>query len=187
MSYPLHRPIWNYQDANLAFHMIPEWLPHYDGHHGELADRLAEIAVFRACQRWHELEDRKPCPTKFEPVLILKRDDPILLAPGMRVSNTNNGYIKRTRPSGRGSRFFADPIGLNPLGSMEAAKIFRQALVERFPIWPKLPLWQEPDQVLECMLTPIHRFRRDADLLARRTQPAPLANSASASQGQRRL
>lgn len=101
MHYPLHRPIWNYQDASLAFQMIPEWLPYYDGHNGELAGRLTEILVFRACQRWHELEDRKACPPKFEPVVILNWDDSELLAPGKRVRNTNNGYIKRTRLSGR--------------------------------------------------------------------------------------
>jgi hypothetical protein len=55
MTYPMHRPIWTFQDADAAFPMINDWLPRYDGHEGELADRLAEILVFRSCQRWHEL------------------------------------------------------------------------------------------------------------------------------------
>lgn len=177
MTYPMHRPIWTCQDAAAAFPMINDWLPRYDGHEGELADRLAEILVFRSCRRWHELEDRKPCPAKFEPVVILRWDDPVLLAPGLRVSHFE-GCRKRTRPSGRGARFFADPTCLNPFGSLEAAQVFRRAFVERLPIWPKLPLWQEPDEVLERLLTPTHRLRRATGLLDLRTAPCAAATTA---------
>lgn len=61
---------------------------------------------------------------------------------------------------------------------MKAAKILRQALVERFPIWPKLPLWQEPEEVLERLLTPKHKLRRDAGLLDLLTNPCVPATSA---------
>lgn len=194
MDYPFDRPIRNYYEATLAVQSAYWWPAHTVEAIHPIGDRLIEIVAFRAEKLWQDTEGARLGVLTVESSLITLRHDPMLLAPWQGFSNVFPGGTKDPEASELLPRFYEEASCLNLLGSMQMAELFRQTMCHRFghPIgtselnhtsnpWPTLPLWKGSLGVLERMMTPDHRVRRDAGLLELDTDPAPHAP------GQRRL
>lgn len=194
MDYPFTRPIRDHHEATLAAQSALWWPAHTAEALHPIGDRLIEIAVFRAEQLWHATHGAQPSTLAIEPAFITQRHDPMLLAPAGSVSSYFPDTVASFPQARDGTGFFDEASCLNLLGSMQAGELLRRTLCARFGLptgtselnhtsssWPTLPLWQGAENVLELLMIPDHRIRRDAALLELDTDPAPHAS------GQRRL
>lgn len=195
MDYPFDRPIRNHYEATLAAQSAYWWPAHTVEAIHPIGDRLIEIVAFRAEKLWQDTQGQTLLGVlTVESVLITMRFDPMLLAPVPSFSNFFPGGLKDPASSRWVPRFYDEASCLNLLGSMQMAELFRRTVGARFGLptgtselnhtsspWPTLPLWQGATVVLERMMTPDHRVRREAGLLELATDPAPHAP------GQRRL
>lgn len=192
MDSPFDRPVRCFDDATLAMHALHWWRAHSieDGH--EIADRVIEIAAFRSTQLWLDTQGAGVGLFTSEPVFVSQPHDEMLLAPATHLSGL---AALSPHPHGQtGTSFFNSASCFNLLGSQLVGELFRRIMGARFGLpvgtsaihhisspWPRPPLWRGTDAVLNALMTPEHRVRREAGLLRLTTEPA------SHAPGQRRL
>lgn len=178
MTAPLHpytQPIATMAEADQACVSLIFWRATTVDQAHEIGDRLLEILAYRVCHLWSRHEVGRPS-MQMAPVLI----DPTLHGPKLLIHPLVNAGADFERTSDTGKRlgeFYDDASCLNLLGHEQAGEIIRRVLHARFgdqhENWPVLHPWRSPEQVLGAFLTPEHRARREAGLLAAQTPPAP--------------
>lgn len=185
MDYPFDRPIRNHDEATLASQSAFWWPTHTAEVLHPIGDRLIEIVVFRAEKLWRDSHDQRLSILAIEPALITQRHDPMLLAPASTPPSFFPGTITSLPDAQESTGFFDEASCLNLLGSMQMGELLRRTLCARFGLptgtselnhtssaWPTLPLWQGARAVLDRLMIPEHRVRRDAGLLELETSPA---------------
>ena len=176
--HPYTQPITTLAQAEQAGASLIFWRATTIDQGQEIGDRLIEILAYRACELWARYGVGSP-GLHTDAVLI----DHTLHGPMLLIHplvNAGADFERTTSTGRRLAQFYDDASCLNLLGHEQAGEIIRRVLHarfgERFENWPVLHPWQSPEEVLTPFMTPEHRARREAGLLAGHTPSAPGAS-----------